>query len=90
MHCLQESYKFVHESQILQVCYNVEHFLQKSDNILTLVKKSYKKCYVLFRPKTQKSSNYQQQQPHLPFTMHRLPQDPSKEIRKNLVRIHVK
>ena len=27
------SYKFVQESQILQICYNVEHFLQDSDNI---------------------------------------------------------
>ena len=35
MHFLQESHKFVQESQIPQNCYNVEHFLQKSDNILT-------------------------------------------------------
>ena len=33
MHFLQEFYKFVQESQILQVCYNVEHFGQDSDNI---------------------------------------------------------
>ena len=33
MHFLQESYKFVQESQIFQICYNVEHFLQDSDNI---------------------------------------------------------
>ena len=33
LHFLQESYKFVQESQILQICYNVEHFLQDSDNI---------------------------------------------------------
>ena len=33
MHFLQESYPFVQESQILQVWYNVEHFLQESDNI---------------------------------------------------------
>ena len=41
---------------------------------------SYKKCYVLFRPKIQKSSNYQQQQPQLPFKMHKLSQDPSKKV----------
>ena len=34
---LQESYKFVQESQILQSCYNVEHFLQDSDNILAKI-----------------------------------------------------
>ena len=33
LHFLQESYKFVQESQISQICYNVEHFLQDSDNI---------------------------------------------------------
>ena len=33
LHFLQESYKFVHESQIFQVCYNVEHFLKDSDNV---------------------------------------------------------
>ena len=33
MHFLQESYEFVRKSQILQVCYSVEHFLQESDNI---------------------------------------------------------
>ena len=38
LHFLQESYKFVHESQTLQICYNVEHFLQDSDNIFA------KKC----------------------------------------------
>ena len=35
---------------------------------------------MLFRPKFQKSSNYQQQQPQLPFTMHKLYQDPSKRV----------
>ena len=30
MHFLQESYK---NRKLLQVCYNVEHFLQESDNI---------------------------------------------------------
>ena len=45
-----------------------------------LVRNSYKKCDVLFRPKFQKSSNYQQQQPQLPFTMHKLSQDPSKRV----------
>ena len=33
LHFLQESYKFVQESQILQICYNVEHFLQDFGNI---------------------------------------------------------
>ena len=33
LHFSQELYKFVQESQILQICYNVEHFLQDSDNI---------------------------------------------------------
>ena len=84
MHFLQESYKFVQESQTLQICYNVEHFLEDSDNISAknafLVRNSYKKCDVLFRPKFQKSSNYQQQQPQLPFTLHQLSQDPSKRV----------
>ena len=35
---------------------------------------------MLFRPKFQKSSNYQQQQPQLPFTKHKLYQDPSKKV----------
>ena len=35
---------------------------------------------MLIRPKLQKSSNYQQQQPQLPFTMHKLSQDPSKRL----------
>ena len=52
-------------------------FLQKMH---FLVRNSYKKCDVLFRPKFQKSSNYQQQQPQLPFTMHKLSQDPSKRV----------
>ena len=34
---LQESYKFVQEPQILQICYNVEHFLQDSDNIFAKI-----------------------------------------------------
>ena len=37
LHFLQESYKFVQESQILQSCYNVEHFLQDSDNIFAKI-----------------------------------------------------
>ena len=45
-----------------------------------LVRNSYKNCDVLIRPKLQKSSNYQQQQPQLPFTMHKLFQDPSKRL----------
>ena len=55
MHFLQESYEFVRKTQILQVCYSVEHFLQDSDNILQnlhlFVRNSYKKCDVLLRPK---------------------------------------
>ena len=83
LHVLQESDKFVQESQTLQICYNVEHFLQDSDIIFCkkmhfLVRNSYKKCDVSFRPKFQKTSNYQQQQPQLPFTMHKLSQNPSK------------
>ena len=35
---------------------------------------------MLFRPKFQKPSNYQQQQPQLPFTMLKLSQDPGKRI----------
>ena len=35
---------------------------------------------MLFRPKLQKSSNYQHQQPQLPFLMHKLSQDPSKRL----------
>ena len=37
LHFLQESYKFVQESQILQICYNVENFVQDSDNISTKI-----------------------------------------------------
>ena len=85
LHFSQESYKFVQESQTLQICYNVEHFVQDSDTIFAknafLTRNSYKKCDVLFRPKFQKSSNYQQQQPQLPFTMYKLSQDPSKKVR---------
>ena len=33
IHFLKESHKFVKESQILQVCYNVEHYLQELDNV---------------------------------------------------------
>ena len=55
MHILQESYEFVQKSQILQVCYSVEHFLQESDNIfakfVSICKIFLKKCDVLFRPK---------------------------------------
>ena len=36
-HFLQESYKLVQESQILQICYNVEHFLEYSDNIFAKI-----------------------------------------------------
>ena len=42
------------------------------------VRNFYKKCDVILRPKFQKSSNYEQQQSQLPFTMHKLSQDPSK------------
>ena len=55
MHFLQESYEFVRKSQILQVCYSVEHFLQESDNIfakfVSICKKFLQNCDVLFRPK---------------------------------------
>ena len=37
LHFLQNSYKFVQEPQILQICYNVEHFLQDSDNIFAKI-----------------------------------------------------
>ena len=43
-------------------------------------KKFFQKCDVLFRPKFRRSSNYQQQQPQLPFTMHKRYQDPSKRV----------
>ena len=64
LHLLQESHKFVQKSQILQICYSVEHFLQDSDTIFAkntffFEWNSYEKCDVLFRPKFQKSSNYQ-------------------------------
>ena len=45
-----------------------------------LVRNCYRKCDVLSRPKFQKSSNYQQQQPQLPFAMHKLSQDPRKRV----------
>ena len=32
LHFLQESHKFVQESQIFRICYNVKHFYQDSDN----------------------------------------------------------
>ena len=85
LHFLQESHKSVQESQSLQICYNVDHFLQDFDNIFAknaffFVGNSYKKFDVLYRPKFKKPSNYQQQQPQLPFTMHKLSQDPSKRV----------
>ena len=43
-------------------------------------KKFLQKCDVLFRPKFHKPSNFQQQQPQLPLTMHKLSQDPSKRV----------
>ena len=46
------------------------------------MRNSYKKCDVLYRLKFQKPSNYQQQQPQLPFTMHKLSQDPSKRVQR--------
>ena len=64
IHFLQDSYKFVQESRILQKCYNVEHFLQESDNIFAKFaphcKNSYKKCDVYFRPKIRSRA-------HIPF-----------------------
>ena len=61
---------------------NVEHLFQESDNILTkfaFIRRNFflnMMCYI-----DQKFNNYQQQQPHLPFTMHRLPQGPSKRVK---------
>ena len=46
LHFLQESYKYVQESQILQSCYDVEHFLQcrkDSDRISSKLAFSRKK-----------------------------------------------
>ena len=43
LHFLQESYKFVQESQILQICFNIEHFLQDSDNIFAKTSFFHKK-----------------------------------------------
>ena len=47
---MQKSYKGLQESQISQVCYNVEHFLQESDNIFakfaSIRKKFLQKCCV--------------------------------------------
>ena len=58
LHFLHESYKFVQESQPLQICYIVEHFIQNSDNIFAKIhflgRSSYKNCDVLFRTKFQK------------------------------------
>ena len=65
---------------------NVEHLLQESDNILTkfaFIRKNFftknLMCYF-----DQKFNNYQQQKPHLPFTMHRLPQGPSKRVKMGI------
>ena len=79
LHSLQESYKIVQKPQILQICYNVEHFLQESDNIFA--NKFLQKMRCVFRPESQKSANCQKQQPQLPFTMHRLSQGPSKKVK---------
>ena len=62
LHFLQEPDKFVQESQILQICYNVDHFLQDSDNIFAknaffFARSSCKKCDVLFRPKFFEAEN---------------------------------
>ena len=66
LHFLQESYKFVQESQTLKfvtmsiISYKILiTFLQKMH---FFSRSFYKKCDVSFRPKFQKSSNYQQQQ----------------------------
>ena len=42
-------------------------------------KKFIQKC-VVFLTKISKSFNYKKQQPQLPFTMHKLSQDPSKSV----------
>ena len=80
-------------TRILHVCtkiaifanlLNVEHLSQESDIIFT---KFASICKHVFFTKNlmcyfdQKFNNYQQQQPHLPFTMHRLPQGPSKRVK---------
>ena len=84
LHFLQESYKFVQESQFCKfvTMSNISYkilitFCKKR---IFFVRNSSKKCDVLFRPKFQKSSNYRQQQPQLSFTMHKLSQDPSKRV----------
>ena len=84
LHFLQESYKlyknrkFCNFVTISNISYKILIIcLQKN---AFFVRNSYKKCDVLFRPKFQKSSNYQPQQPQLPFTMHKLSQDPSKRL----------
>ena len=79
-------------TRILQVCtkianfanlLNVEHFLQESDNILTKFASIRKKFFTknLMRYFDQKFNKNQQQQPHLPFTVYRLPQSPSKKVK---------
>ena len=84
LHFLQESYKFVQESQILQIWYNDDHFLQDSDNIFAknafFSQEVFTKNVMCYFDQNNRSSNYQQQQPQLPFTMHKLSQDPTKRV----------
>ena len=56
MHFLQESYKFLQESQLLKICYNVERFLQESYNILTKFAYIRKKFLQKIRVKSTKNS----------------------------------
>ena len=61
LHFVQESYKFVQESQNWQVCYNVDHFLQYSDNISAKIsilrKSSYKSAMSNFDQKLVRDGN---------------------------------
>ena len=51
MHFSQTSDKFVQETQLLQICYNFEHFLQASDNI-------FAKDAFFFRKKSKNFKNH--------------------------------
>ena len=48
LHFLEKSYKFVQELPFLQICYNVEHFLEDSDNFFAKIAEKKTKnvmCY---------------------------------------------
>ena len=55
-------------------CTKIVNFAKESDNILTKFASIRKKFFTKF-------NIYKQQQPHLPFTMHRLPQGLSKRVK---------